>query len=171
MLGYKHIRDTLTNHRFSPIGNSSANSWLKVFAEYIFFGGLALFLRLRWPQRYVKACATREKFKFEEFEISKLTTGRLQRILGVPFVPLLLFLLCTTLFLPASPWRHLTSTLGYDVVHALSSVMLSKLFSGSRGCSAAAVGGSNPLGNLKYNPADDPYYVSNLEQPIDDFIR
>ena len=30
--------------------------------------------------------------------------------------------------------------------------------------------GTNPLGNLNYNPGDDPYYISNLDSPIDDFI-
>src|SRR5436190_3781093 len=109
-------------------GNSGFS---KVFAGYMFFGGLAIFLRLRWAQRYFKTITIREKFKFEDLEIPRLTSGPLQRFLGIPFVPLLLALLFATILLPASPWRHLTSTLGYDVVHALSSVMLSRLFSGS----------------------------------------
>jgi hypothetical protein len=30
--------------------------------------------------------------------------------------------------------------------------------------------GSNPLGNHNYDPKHDPYYISNLDQPIDAFI-
>jgi hypothetical protein len=30
--------------------------------------------------------------------------------------------------------------------------------------------GSNPLGDLNYNPANDPYYITNMDEPIDEFI-
>ena len=145
-------------------GNSG---FRKVFVGYLLVGGVAILLRLFWAPRYAKVSTTKDRFKFEDMETRAQTPRSLQRILGVRFVPSLLFLMCLTGLLPPSPWRHLTSTLGYDVVRALFTVMLSKLF---YGCTSAAVGGNHPLGDLKYNPADDPYYVSNLDQPIDDFI-
>lgn len=148
-------------------GNSG---FRKVFAVYLLVGGTAILLRLFWARRYPKVTMSKEKFNFEQTETTGPTHRLLQRILGIPFIPLVLFLLCITTLLPPTPWRHLTATLGYDVILALSTVMVSKSFYGRSGCSSAAAGGSHPLGDLKYNPADDPYYISNLDQPIDDFI-
>lgn len=76
----------------------------------------------------------------------------------------------TCLFPP--PWSHLTSTLLYDVLKTLSlAVVKSNLRSDctvASGTSSAA--GSNPLSNLNYNPAEDPYYITNLELPILDWV-
>jgi hypothetical protein len=95
----------------------------------------------------------------------------LRRFLLTPCLPLLSVLLLGTLFLPATPWKHLTATLPYDVVFALSEVMpASAQARDSMNCNKESVIGTNPLGSLRYNPADDPYYVSNLHQPVDDFI-
>jgi hypothetical protein len=96
--------------------------------------------------------------------------GAWRRFLAIPFVPFALFLLVGALFLPRQPWQHMTETLVYDVISAISTVIITESLHGSRRTCNATTVGSNPLGSLNYNPADDPYYVSNLDQPVDDFI-
>jgi hypothetical protein len=64
----------------------------------------------------------------------------------------------------------MTETLVYDVISAISTVIITESLHGSRQTCNGTTVGSNPLGSLNYNPADDPYYVSNLDQPVDDFI-
>jgi hypothetical protein len=89
------------------------------------------------------------------------------RLFG-PFVPLAFILIFGALFLPRQPWRHLTSTLLYDVLGTISSVMLSKSVQDIKTCDSLI--GSSPLGNSYYSPANDPYYITNLDQDIDPFI-
>lgn len=79
-------------------------------------------------------------------------------------------LLVGVAFLPAQPWRHLTSTLLYDVVESMASVAIDHRLRASEPAPSEGRLGSNPRGELNYNPADDPYYISNLDHPVDDFI-
>src|SRR2546430_607675 len=81
-------------------------------------------------------------------------------------VRIVLLLLFATLLLPRHPWRHMTATLGYNVVVAALTVTKSRLFDGHLSCDAteAAIDG------LRYDPSSDPYYVSNLDQPITAYI-
>ena len=95
---------------------------------------------------------------------------RLRRVRDNPLVLLSIALLIGTIFLPAQPWRHLTSTIIYDVISAISTVIITQHFKEKTSSWSPMDAGSNPLGNLNYNPADDPYYISNLDQPIDPFI-
>jgi hypothetical protein len=126
-------------------------------------GAVAIRLSLAYYQRQLLP-TTREMPK-----PAKSTS--LRRFILTPYVPLLSVLLLGTMFLPATPWKHLTATLPYDVVFALSEVMLASAQTrDSIHCNGEPVIGTNPLGTLRYNPADDPYYVSNLQQPVDDFI-
>ena len=88
-----------------------------------------------------------------------------------PVVRVLLLLLLGSLFLPAHPWRHMSSSLLFDIVSTLLSAILSKhLRNMGAQSSTNSHPGTNPMGNLNYNPADDPYYISNLDSPIDSFI-
>ena len=135
------------------------NSFGKVFVLYVLAGGAVVILRLLLlpkAQRHNQPPLSGEHGFFET-----LITSPLTRILFV--------LVFITVLLPPNPWRHLSSTLLYEVVEALSKVAVAKAFYGNV-CSKESVFGSNPLGNLNYNPAHDPYYISNLHQPIDEFI-
>jgi hypothetical protein len=100
----------------------------------------------------------------------KIEHGEPRSRLFGPFVPLGFILIFGALFLPSQPWRHLTSTLLYDVISTISSVMLSKSLRDIKTCDTSSPIGSSPLGNSYYNPANDPYYITNLDQDIDPFI-
>jgi len=93
-----------------------------------------------------------------------------RRFAKFPVIHIAAFLVVGTLFLPAHPWRHMTSTLIYDVVSATSMGLVTKHFSHKAHNCLSNILGANPLGNLNYNPAEDPYYISNLDQPVDPFI-
>ena len=82
----------------------------------------------------------------------------------------ILILSIGTLFLPQHPWRHMTATLLYDIIRDVSTALVAKQFHDTRVTGNATTIGSHPLGNIKYNPAEDPYYITNLDRPIDDFI-
>ena len=73
------------------------------------------------------------------------------------------FLLFVTLLLPPYPWRHMTATLYYNIA-AAAFTMPSKHFSSPEETQRS------PLMEGYYNPTEDPYYISNLDQPIHDFI-
>jgi hypothetical protein len=96
--------------------------------------------------------------------------SRLRKMIKTPFVPLVLCLIVGSLFLPSQPWRQMTSTLMVDVVWNVISVLISKTIRAQSSFTGPANFGSNPLGNLNYNPRTDPYYISNLDSPIDEFI-
>lgn len=79
------------------------------------------------------------------------------------------------IFLPRQPWKHMTSTLLYDIVSGISSVLVDKSMRNFHGNQCGE--GTNPtdaqqspFGTLSYNPATDPYYITNLNQEIDPFI-
>ena len=85
-------------------------------------------------------------------------------------IPVSLTQFATVLFLasfclPANPWRHMTSTVLYDAAIALASNPSQTPTASSR-----IENGTNPIGILNYNPSNDPYFVSNLDQPIDPFL-
>jgi len=58
----------------------------------------------------------------------------------------------------------------YVVIHAISIVIITHNVRDNTIDCPTMNTGSNPLGNLNYDPTDDPYYISNLDQPIDAFI-
>ena len=94
-----------------------------------------------------------------------------QSRLRKPFVSFTVCLIVGSLFLPAQPWRQMTSTLLVDIVRNVIPVVISKTIRNKATCSGPTnFLGSNPLGNSNYNPRTDPYYISNLESPIDEFI-
>jgi hypothetical protein len=95
----------------------------------------------------------------------------LRKIFKEPLAKLVLFLLVGTLFIPQQPWRHLTSTLLYDVVSSTTSVIITKTIRDLRGECKGDVVGASPFGEHYYNAAEDPYYISNLDSPIDPFIE
>ena len=94
-----------------------------------------------------------------------------RKFLRTPFVRLTAFLFIGSLFLPGQPWKSMRTTLLVDVIHTVSSAAVTKSLGNLRGDCSGATLGSNPLGSLNYSPANDPYYVSNLDSPIDDFIE
>lgn len=98
------------------------------------------------------------------------TRGGLRRLITIPFVPLALFLIVFGLFLPSQQLRQMKSTLLIDVIGSIISVFISKAIRHISVPAASSNYGSNPLGNLNYNPSEDPYYISNLDSPIDEFI-
>ena len=97
-------------------------------------------------------------------------TGIIRRFWNTPFLPTISFLLIGAILLPQQPWRHMTSTLLYDVISTTSSVIITRTFRNQGGMSEHSSIGKNPFRTLNYSPADDPYYISNLDSPIDPFI-
>ena len=98
------------------------------------------------------------------------TPSRLRKFLNTPFVPLTLCLTIGSLLLPAHPWRQMASTLLVDIVGSVTSAIISKAIRGMSPAIGPTQLGRNHLGNLNYNPWEDPYYISNLDSPIDEFI-
>jgi hypothetical protein len=82
---------------------------------------------------------------------------------------LTLFLLCGTLLITQQPWKRLKSTLLYDFVSSVTTAVITRSLKDTKGCSTTF--GANPLGTLNYSPAKDPYYISNLDSPIHEFIN
>lgn len=107
-----------------------------------------------------------------KFTESKETRPRSRRGRWIFF---LVILLLVTIFLPEYPWRHLTATLPYEVTVALATVIMSKVHSQYHQDAAACVDfstlGEHPLGATNYNPANDPYYITNLDDPVDEFFH
>ena len=144
------------------------NSFGKVLALYALAGGAVVVLRMLLAaksQRHYQLAPSREKLA-EDVESQSF----FETLIAAPLIRILFVLLIITLLLPANPWRHLSTTLVYEVVEALSTIVVAKAFYGSACSNSESILGGNPLGNLRYNPANDPYYISNLHQPIDDFI-
>ena len=140
----------------------------KVFMIYLAFGAAVMLAR-----RIVEARQGRPDFLLgEKVEFNELSGGQgaFRRFIREPFVPLTIFLLFGAMLLPCQPWKHMTATLLYDAVGTVSSAIITKSLRDMRGdCSKNTVGG-NPFGVMNYNPSDDPYYVSNLDSPLDPFI-
>ena len=95
---------------------------------------------------------------------------RLRKLVNTPFVALTFGLIVCGLFLPSQPWQQMTSSLLLDVIGSIASVFVSKTVRHMFAPAGSSNYGSNPLGNLNYNPWEDPYYISNLDSPIDEFI-
>jgi hypothetical protein len=142
-------------------------SFGRIFLLYCLVGVVAILIRLGLARN----C--------REIDIEWATSGdrkeyhkAAQYRYAAPFTLFTMALLIGSMFLPRHPWRHLTSTLLYDVVGTVSSIVLAKniqnLYGSDRG--QATVIGANPLWDMNYNPADDPLYISNLDLPIDPFI-
>ena len=77
------------------------------------------------------------------------------------------------LFLPRQPWKHMTSTLLYDIVSGISSVLVDKSMRNlyNKQCrESTTYAQQSPFGTLSYNPTTDPYYITNLDQEIDPFV-
>jgi hypothetical protein len=140
----------------------------KVFIVYLLFGAAAMFARRVLESRESRL----DLLESEKQEVAESTirSRALRRFLNTPLIPTILFLLIGVMFLPRQPWKHMTATLLYDIVGTISSAIITKSLRDMRGDCNASTLGSNPLGNLNYNPAEDPYYVSNLESPMDPFI-
>jgi len=138
------------------------------FLWYAIAGALAVLSRLYFFSRYGKAVSREKLQPFDE------TPRKESNIFTIPLVAVLLFLLIVTVYLPANPWRHLTSTLSFDVIAATSKVMMTKYLlrnvSPTCGSSENPIFGDHPLGSLTYNPKDDPYYVTNLDRLPDPFF-
>lgn len=102
--------------------------------------------------------------RIEEKELEKLELNR--KPTSLPLTQLATVLFLASFCLPANPWKHMTSTVLYDAASSLASNPSRMPIGGTR-----IENGTNPLGILNYNPSNDPYYVSNLDQPLDPFIE
>ena len=136
-------------------GGTSRN----IFVIFIGTGCTAIIARLCQPDQGATLPTTMEHKQ-----------GPSRKLIKQPLVRVLLVLIIGGLFLPAHPWRRMASTLLFDVFATILSVVLTKHIRNIKAQSTNSNFGSNPLGNLNYNPANDPYYISNLDQPIDDVI-
>ena len=139
---------------------------IKVFIIYVVLGVFAVVARRELEKR---GDATKLLLPYKQYDF-KPERRISHRVWSVPFVPIVSFLLFGALFLPREPWQHMTSTLVYDVVGTMSSVILNKTLRNLKGNCQSDTLGRNPLGTLNYQPADDPYYITNLNSPIDPFI-
>jgi len=124
--------------------------FLKVLMFYIVIGLAAALAKVRIgggnEKRYEKQ-ATEERGKSKS--VTRITIA-----------------LCLgAIVLPQQPWRHLTSTLLWDISTSLIGV---------QGSPSAAiprnVNGTTGSKSPGYTPSQDPYYISNLDQPLDPFI-
>jgi len=86
-----------------------------------------------------------------------------------PLIIILLFGLLGVCILPSYPWRRLTHTILYDFGAAMASIITAQDLKVADIPTTDHLG-SNPLGNFRYDPAEDPYYISNLDEPVDEFI-
>lgn len=150
--------------RFLTSGNGT---FVKVFLLYSFLGGMTVLLRLLLgrPRRELHSVLK------DDCELDQ-PKWQPRVILTSPRVRVLLCFLFITLLLPQYPWRHMTATLGYEVIVATFTVLIrSQLHHHEptiRGGEQIMYG--DPLGTRNYNPTEDPYYVSNLDQPVNEFI-
>ena len=97
-------------------------------------------------------------------------TSIIRHFWNTPFLPIISFLLIGAILLPQQPWGHMTSTLLDDVISTMSSVIITRTFQNQGGMFERSSIDKNPFRTLNYSPADDPYYISNLDSPIDPFI-
>jgi len=93
---------------------------------------------------------------------------RLSSVAPQPSFRFILFLVCGSLLLSGQPWSRMKSTLLYDFFSATSAAIIKRSLRDTRDCTATL--GFNPLGSMNYNPAEDPYYISNLDSPVDEFF-
>lgn len=141
----------------------------KVFMAYLFVGAVAMLARRVTESRHGRPESLLSE-KAEESHDFGGGGGPFRRFIREPFMLVILFLLFGAMLLPSQPWQHMTATLLYDVVGTVSSAIITKSLRDMRGqCSKSTVGG-NPFGGTNYNPVEDPYYVSNLDSPMDPFI-
>lgn len=103
----------------------------------------------------------------------------LRRFLNAPVVRFTAFLLLGSFFLPVDPWRNMTTAPLYDLFIVISSGVTVVVPASIPDLPLQEVKlesahthpqGSNPLGNFNYNRLDDPYYISNLDSPVDGFV-
>lgn len=145
-------------------------SFGKVFLIYCLVGVAAIFTRLLFA-RSIREIDIELAISREKLELNKEPQYRY----AAPFTLFTILLLIGSMFLPRHPWRHLTSTLLYDVVGTVSSIILAKNLQHLGGINGSSNGpatviGANPLWDMNYNPADDPLYISNLDLAMDPFI-
>ena len=137
----------------------------KVFIAYALIGGVAVLCRLVLEQfQRHPSFVSRDDSDLDQ------TDGRLRALIALPRVRVLLLLIFVTLLLPSHPWRHMTATLGYDIVVAALTVMKSNAFPHQEATARSVGPITQTFGNRNYNPTEDPYYITNLHQPIHDFI-
>jgi hypothetical protein len=148
------------------------NGFGKVLTLYCLMGGIVVLLRTVLFHTATRKLSPKLPMH-HSLNPSDDEPSSLRRFLAIPFVPMLIYLVLSWGFMPESPWRSLTSTLAYDVTTAVSGVFLHEIFhgSGNNTCDDQSHRvGSHPLGTLRYNPAEDPYYVSNLDKELDPFL-
>jgi len=136
-----------------------------MLACYLLIGASAVLARLFIKYKYKHKIIQHDLFKIPK--PTEPATPSVARHFKDPLHKLILFLLCGTIFLPRQPWRQLTSTLLYDLVFSISSVVITKTIRVSMGEINTA---TSPFGDSYYNAAKDPHYISNLDSPIDPFI-
>ena len=128
-------------------GNSSL---FQVLTVYILFGLLSAFARLhfRRPGRSDLWNPRRKKsYYFSSYHVAVVAI-----VLAVGAI----------LFLYNDPWRTLRSTLVFDT---LSILTFQKAYvATSKGVPRAETSGG------RYTPSKDPYYITNLDNPVDPFI-
>ena len=127
-------------------GNSSL---FQVLAGYVCIGLIGTFIRLYFQRhRRLDKWLPREKRRFY------IAAYHLNMITAILVVGAILFLF-------KNPWRTMRSTLLFDT---LSIFNFRKAYVPSQSVPAAGI--SSP----RYSPSKDPYYVSNLDEPVDPFI-
>jgi hypothetical protein len=152
---------------YSKLMEQGRRSFANVFIMYLSTGCIATLAR-----RYLER--TRRSMDLIEPEKENITNPpqwTVRRLLRSPLVLFTLFLLFGSLLLPGQPWKHMRTTLLFDAVSTISSVFVTKTLRDMQNDCTVAGLGADPLGNLNYNPGDDPYYISNLDSPIDEFIE
>jgi len=78
--------------------------------------------------------------------------------------------ICAIPLLPAYPWQEMTRTLPFDVTCAIVKNLVGGHAPKGQGIERVGSTLFDIFGPRNYSPNEDPYYISNLDQPIDEFI-
>jgi len=129
-----------------------SDHFVKVLVFYVFVGLAAFLAKTRSSRGNERRCKKKQE-TFDEPRKSK-------------FITKLTAILCIgTIFLPQQPWRHMTSTLLWDISTSLVGVKRTAFLPVD-----TVVDNTTGSKSPGYIPAQDPYHISNLDQPLDPFI-
>ena len=133
----------------------------KTFLMFSLFGIAAIISRITMGKLYPEHSYNDSE---EKFPTERPKKRLVQRHPAFFFV---IFLLFGTIFIPRDPWKHMSSTILYDVISAISTTIVEKsLREMQPNCPSTVASGGHPLISTNYSPAKDPFYISNLNEPV-----
>jgi hypothetical protein len=95
----------------------------------------------------------------------KSTTRSMRLLHRHPGFFSVVFLLSGAILLPRDPWKHMSSTILYDVISAISTTAVENSIRQIQS-DCPTSGASQSLFASTYDPAKDPFYITNLDEPV-----